>query len=48
MSLLYFLPIPLQALHDPYDVLNENNLGSISYILKPVSGGAKCSEKTSI
>ena len=33
-------PIPSHSSHAPYGLLNENNLGSISSIVKPLSGQA--------
>ena len=39
-STFNFIPIPSHSSHAPYGLLNENNLGSISSIVKPLSGQA--------
>ena len=40
-----FTPIPSHSSHAPYGLLNENSLGSISSIVKPLSGHANFDEK---
>ena len=39
-------PNPSHSLHAPAGLLKENNLGSISSIVNPVSGQEKFDEKT--
>ena len=46
-STFNFTPIPSHSSHAPYGLLNENNLGSISSIVKPLSGHANFVEKIS-
>ena len=41
------MPIPSHSSHAPYGLLNENNLGSISSMVKPLSGQANFVEKIS-
>ena len=44
-STFNFIPIPSHSSHAPYGLLKENNLGSISSIVKPLSGHANFVEK---
>ena len=44
-STFNFTPIPSHSSHAPNGLLNENNLGSISSIVKPLSGQANFVEK---
>ena len=44
-STLSLIPIPSHSSHAPYGLLNENNLGSISSIVNPLSGQANFVEK---
>ena len=41
-------PIPSHSSHAPYGELNENNLGSISSIVKPLSGQENFDEKVTV
>jgi hypothetical protein len=43
-STFKFTPIPSHSSQAPYGLLNENNLGSISSIVKPLSGQANFDE----
>ena len=44
-STFNFIPIPSHSSHAPNGLLKENNLGSISSIVKPLSGQANFVEK---
>ena len=44
-STFNFIPIPSHSSHAPNGLLKENNLGSISSIVKPLSGHANFVEK---
>ena len=44
-STFSFIPIPSHSSHAPKGLLNENNLGSISSIVNPLSGHANLVEK---
>ena len=44
-STLSFIPIPSHSSHAPNGLLKENNLGSISSIVNPLSGQANLVEK---
>ena len=43
-SIFRFTPIPSHSSQAPYGLLNENSLGSISSIVKPLSGQANFDE----
>ena len=47
-STLSFIPIPSHSSHAPKGLLNENNLGSISSIVKPLSGHANLVENINL
>ena len=47
-STFKFTPIPSHSSQAPYGLLNEKSLGSISSMVKPLSGQANFDEKTNL